>query len=290
MSGASKVQSRDYDSPVEIAWCPGCGNFAILEAMKKALTGLNLPPDKVLMCSGIGQAPKLPHYLKVNTFNGLHGREVASATGAKLAADDLTVIVHAGDGGGYGEGGNHLLAAIRRNIDITVIVHDNHVYGLTKGQASPTTEEGPPAKLQPHGLAIHQMNPLALALSQGCGFVGQGFAGGGDDLVKLVQAAIGHRGLALVNILQPCVTWDKVHTYAYYQERCRALGPEHDPSDFSAALELVLNPDLSGIPTGIIYQKERPTYEEVVLTGIEHPLRDRGVDPEAVMGLFDDYR
>lgn len=285
-----RVVPADFDSPVEIAWCPGCGNFAILAAVRQALVNLNLPPDRVLMCSGIGQAPKLPHYLTVNTFNGLHGREVASATGAKLAADDLTVIVHAGDGGAYGEGGNHLLAAIRRNINLTVIVHDNKVYGLTKGQASPTTEEGPPAKLQPRGLAVHTMNPLALALSQGCGFVAQGFAGDGKQLTGLITSAMAHRGLSLINILQPCVTWDKQHTYDYYREHCRPVGGDYDPGDLIRALDLLLNPEEAHIPTGVLYQKERQAYEEIVLTGLDHPLRDRELDPAGVQGLFQAYR
>ena len=129
------VRKEDYQSDVECAWCPGCGNFGILEAVKRALVQLELAPHQVLLCSGIGQAPKLPHYLKVNTFNGLHGRELPAATAAKLCAPDLTVLVHSGDGGAYGEGGNHLLHAMRRNIDLTLVVHDNKIYGLTKGQA-----------------------------------------------------------------------------------------------------------------------------------------------------------
>ncbi len=284
------VSLNDYNSDVEIAWCPGCGNFGILAAVKKALVELNLPPHKVLMCSGIGQAPKLPHYLRVNTFDGLHGREVASATTAKLAADDLTVIVHAGDGGAYGEGGNHFVSAVRRNIDITLIVHDNRVYGLTKGQASPTTEEGTRAKLQPRGLAVQPMNPLALAVSQGCGFVAQGYSARGEHLTELIKAAVSHRGFALLNVLQPCVSWDKVHTYDYYNARCYELGPEHDPGELMAALKLLLRPQDERIPLGIIYRKERPSYDQVVLAGIEHPLRDRGVDPTRAEALFELFK
>jgi 2-oxoglutarate ferredoxin oxidoreductase subunit beta len=274
------VRPEDYHSEVENAWCPGCGNFGILEAVKQTLVDLQLPPQKVLICSGIGQAPKLPHYLKVNTFNGLHGREVASATAAKMCAPDLTVLVHSGDGGAYGEGGNHLLHAIRRNIDITLVVHDNKTYGLTKGQASPTTEMGTAAKLQPAGLQIAALNPLALAISQTAGFVAQGMSARKDHLVDLLKRAIDHRGFSLLNVLQPCVTWDKLHTYAYYQEHCYELGDEHDPRDRDQAFKLATDTG-DRIPLGLLYAADRPAYPEA-----RHPLRDRGVDPEVAARLL----
>ena len=277
-----------YDNQSQPAWCPGCGNFAILKAVKQALAELELMPRQVLICSGIGQAPKLPHYLHCHLFNGLHGRELASATGAKLAAPDLTVLVHSGDGGAYGEGGNHFLSAIRRNIDLTHLVHDNRVYGLTKGQASPTTELGTRAKLQPRGLAMTPLNPLALAISQGASLVAQGFAGRAEQLVELIKAAVSHRGFSVLNILQPCVSWDKVHTYRYYDQRCFDLPPDHDPGDQLAALALVLA-DRERYPLGIIYRNPRPTYEEQVLAGLEGTLRDRPLEPERVLPLLERF-
>jgi len=279
---------ESYHNEVEIQWCPGCGNFGILEAVKRALVELELAPHQVLICSGIGQAPKLPHYLNCNCFNGLHGREVASATGAKLAAPDLTVLVHAGDGGAYGEGGNHFLSALRRNIDLTLIAHDNRVYGLTKGQASPTTEQGLPAKLQPHGVNNRPLNPLALAISQGGTFVAQGYPGRPDHLVGLIKRAIRHKGFSLVNVLQPCVSWDKVHTWAYHNERVYEL-TDHDPADKLKALELVLDPGQRE-PLGLIYLEERASYDELVLQGLKGPLRDRGVEPELALKLLDRFK
>jgi 2-oxoglutarate ferredoxin oxidoreductase subunit beta len=278
------VVMDDYRSSVENSWCPGCGNFGILTAIKKALVGLALPPDRVLFCTGIGQAPKLPHYMRVNTFNGLHGREVAAGSAAKLAADDLTVVVHAGEGGGYGEGGNHLLHAIRRDIDITLIVHDNKIYGLTKGQASPTSRWGQKTVLQPYGLAVRPLNPLALALSQGCGFVAQGLSTQTDLLVDLMTKAITHRGFSLLNVLQPCVSWDKVHTYAYYNQHGYTLGGEHDPSHLGQAFALVTTEE-ERIPLGLVYEKEATAYQDRVLKGIEHPLRDRQVEPQRALDL-----
>ncbi len=282
------VELKDFKSDQEIAWCPGCGNFGILKAVKAALVELDLPPDKVLICSGIGQAPKLPHYMRVNTFNGLHGREVAAATGAKLAADDLTVLVHSGEGGAYGEGGNHLLAAMRRNIDITLLVHDNKTYGLTKGQASPTTEARRTASLQPKGIFSEPINPLALAISQSCSFVAQSMSSRHEHLVRTIKAGILHEGFSLINILQPCVSWDKLHTYKYYQENCYELGEDYNPQDPLHALELVLG-STRRIPLGIIYENQRPSYDKLVLEGVFHPLRDRGVDPERVGKIFEKY-
>jgi 2-oxoglutarate ferredoxin oxidoreductase subunit beta len=278
------VRPEEYHSEVENAWCPGCGNFGILKAVRRTLVELNLPPHRVVICTGIGQAPKLPHYLRVNTFNGLHGREVAAATAVKLAASDLTVLVHAGDGGAYGEGGNHLLHAIRRNIDITVAVHDNKTYGLTKGQASPTTEQGERTKLQPEGLHSVPLNPLALAVSQSAAFVAQGTSAREDHMVELLKSGIENPGFSLINVLQPCVTWDKLHTYKYYQEHCYELGDEHDPEDSARAFQLVCGRG-EKIPLGVIYRQKRPAYDRMVLEGIPHPLRDQNPDPQAAVRL-----
>lgn len=279
------VSLSDYQSAVPCAWCPGCGNFGILEAVKRALVELDLPPHRVLICSGIGQAPKLPHYLKVNTFNGLHGREVAAAIGAKLAADDLTVLIHAGEGGAYGEGGNHFLHAIRRNVDMTLIVHDNRYYALTKGQASPTTDAGTVTKVNPDGVVSRPMNPLALAISQSCSFVAQGLSSRGDHLTALLKRAIEHSGFSFVNVLQPCVTWDTVHTYKFYKEHCYELEAGYDPTNRAQALARVLEGG-DRLPLGVLYVEPRPTYDACVLRDIPQPLRHRELEPEHVAALF----
>ncbi|MCX6091035.1 MAG: thiamine pyrophosphate-dependent enzyme, partial [Candidatus Atribacteria bacterium] len=169
--------TNPFENNVEIAWCPGCGNFSILRVMKETLQELELKPCQVVLVSGIGQAAKAPHYLTANVFNGLHGRSLPVAFAIKAVNPDLTVIAESGDGCMYGEGGNHFLHAIRRNPDITMIVHDNQVYGLTKGQASPTSEEGFVSKTQPLGTVSPSLHPLALAISQDASFVARGFAG-----------------------------------------------------------------------------------------------------------------
>lgn len=282
-------RKEDYQSEVECAWCPGCGNFGILEAVKRALVRLELLPHQVLICSGIGQAPKLPHYLKVNTFNGLHGRELTAATAAKLCAPDLTVLVHSGDGGAYGEGANHLLHAMRRNIDLTLVVHDNKIYGLTKGQASPTTEPGTVTDFPRSAQVASPLNPLALAVSQACSFVAQGLSSRTEQLVDLLCLAIEHRGFSLLNVLQPCVTWDKTHTYAYYHSRCQDLGPEHDPGDRLRAFELVTR-GADKIPLGVIYREGRPPLPDRPRLPTTGSPATRGLDPERIHPLLERFR
>ncbi|HPQ69940.1 MAG TPA: thiamine pyrophosphate-dependent enzyme [bacterium] len=283
------VTIADYQNDVPNQWCPGCGNFPILDAVKMALVELQLAPQDVLLVSGIGQAPKLPHYLRVNAFNGLHGREAAAATAAKLVAPHMTVLVHAGDGGGYGEGGNHLLHAIRRNIDLTMIVHDNKVYGLTKGQASPTTPVGTITKINPEGVTARPLNPPALAISQSCSFVAQGSAAHKEHLSMLLAEAIRHRGFSLVNVLQPCVSWERVYTYAYLKEHAYELGGGYDPRDRWAALRLVLEPD-GRLPLGVIYREERPVYELRGSTHEDVPAYVRPVQPRSIETLYERLR
>lgn len=245
------------------AWCPGCGNFSILRTFREALVELGMEPHEFVMVSGIGQAAKFPHYIRCNTFNGLHGRALPVATAMRLANHELPVFVVTGDGDCYGEGGNHLMAAIRRNVNVKVFVHDNQVYGLTKGQASPTSMEGMVTKVQPFGVFSEQLNPMALAVALDCSFVARGFAGERDHLKQLIKQAIAHRGFSLVDILQPCVSFNKVNTYEWYQKRAYRIESGYNPEDrvqaFSRALEWG-----DRIPLGIIYVNSRKTLEERV--------------------------
>jgi len=262
--------SEDYKGQVP-AWCPGCGNFQILSAVKQALVELDIEPWEVLVVSGIGQSGKLPHYMKCHTFNGLHGRTLPVATAAKLANHSMHVIAVAGDGDCYGEGGNHFLHAIRRNPNITLLVHDNQIYGLTKGQASPTTAKGTRTKVQPSGVPAEPLNPLALAISQNCSFVARGFSGDPEYLKELMKAAITHKGFSLLDILQPCVTFNKVNTFKWYRERVYKLEAEYDPYDRMKAFERALEWG-EKIPNGIFYKKDKDTLEEMFPTIRETPL------------------
>mgnify|MGYP001037253843 CR=1 FL=1 len=243
------------------AWCPGCGNFPILKTFRDAMAELGVEPHHYMLVSGIGQAAKFPHYTKGHTFNGLHGRALPVATGIRLANHEMPVLVTTGDGDCYGEGGNHLMAAMRRNINVKLFVHDNQIYGLTKGQPSPTTGEGMVTKNMPFGVVSGQFNPLALAVAMDSSFAARAFAGDTAHLKDMVKAAVNHKGFALVDILQPCVSFNKVNTYDWYRQRVYKLGPEHDPADRVKAFEKALEWG-DRIPLGIIYMHERPTFEE----------------------------
>lgn len=281
------VTLEDYGT-FETAWCPGCGNFSILKAVKQALVGLGLRPQEVLFVSGIGQAAKAPHYLKANVFNGLHGRSLPVATGAKLANPDLTVIAESGDGCTYGEGGNHFLAAIRRNVNLTLLVHNNQIYGLTKGQASPTTDEGRVTKAQPQGVPSAPFNPLAVAVALQAGLVARGFSGMTDHLAGLIQQAVTHRGFSLVDILQPCVSFNKVNTFSWYKTRCYEISEDYDPAHWEGAMKTAMEWG-ERIPVGVIYRNERPTFEDHFPVLKQGPLVGRRVDQEKVLKVLELY-
>lgn len=242
------------------AWCPGCGNFSILRAFNEAMVELNISPHEFVIVSGIGQAGKFPHYTKCHTFNGLHGRTLPVATGIKLANHKLKVFAVAGDGDCYGEGGNHLIHAIRRNIDVKLFVHDNQIYGLTKGQASPTSMKGMITKTQPFGSLAEQFNPLALAIALNCSFVARGFAGDIEHLKNLIKQAVRHKGFSLIDILQPCVSFNKINTFEWYKQRVYYLKNDYEPTDRLKAFDKALEWG-DKIPLGVIYIAERPTFE-----------------------------
>ena len=232
------MDKKDYDmGEVDIAWCPGCGNFGILNALKEALADLEIKPEKLVMVSGIGQAAKEPHYLKCNVFNGLHGRPLPPATAIKAVNPELTVIADSGDGDVYGEGGNHFIHAIRRNPDITCLVHDNMVYGLTKGQASPTSRRGFKTPIQVEGVFAEPFNPLSVAIALDCSFAARAFISDLEKTKEILKAAVKHKGFSLVDIFQPCVSFNKVNTYQWFKANTYYLEDAHDPRDRIAALK-----------------------------------------------------
>lgn len=242
------------------AWCPGCGNFDIAGTLASVLGDMQLKPENVLLVGGIGQAAKLNQYVDANGFSGLHGRSLPAAVAAKMANEALTVIVDTGDGDSYGEGGNHFLHNIRRNVDITHFAHDNQIYGLTKGQTSPTSDPCGQGRDGACNLS-KPFNPLLVALAAGATFVARTFSGNKEHMAAIMKAAILHRGYALVDILQPCVSFNKVNTFAYYKEHTYALEPDYDAGNLETALlrSLEYGPK---IPIGILYQVARPTYHQ----------------------------
>jgi 2-oxoglutarate ferredoxin oxidoreductase subunit beta len=238
----------------DIAWCPGCGDFPIRATLEKVIGELPIPGKNVVLTSGIGQAAKMPHYLPYSYFNGLHGRSLPLAVGIKLARPELTVIAISGDGCQYGEGGNHFIHTIRRRLDITILACDNKVYGLTKGQSSPTTDRGMKNALDPEGNANTPFSPLAVAITVGAPFVARTFAGDPQHMEQVFREAILFKGTAVVDILQPCVSFNKVNTYQWYRERVYKLEePQKD------RLEAIRAAESWGdrIPIGIFYRDEQ---------------------------------
>ncbi|WP_238899933.1 2-oxoacid:ferredoxin oxidoreductase subunit beta [Clostridium sp. YIM B02500] len=269
----------------ETAWCPGCGNFNILESLKRALTELGKDPYEVLMVAGIGQAAKLPQYISANSFCGLHGRAIPAAVAAKMANDKLTVIVDSGDGDTYGEGGNHFIHNIRRNTNITHFVHDNQIYGLTKGQASPTSGIGLVTGAQTTGNINAPLNPVALAITLGAGFVARAFSGDMDQLVSIMKEAISYKGYAMVDIFQPCVTFNHINTFSFYKNRVYSLDENYDPSNKLAALEKAMEFG-DKIPTGILYREDKESFSERnVVLNKGTALIDRPFNPSIIEEL-----
>ena len=257
------------------AWCPGCGNYPLLKTLDAALEEAEIDRTRLVLVSGIGQAAKLPHYTKANVFNGLHGRALPAATGIKLANHALTVVVTSGDGDMYGEGGNHFLHAIRRNVGVKAFVHDNQVYGLTKGQASPTSEQGFVTKIQTHGVMSLPLRPLALAIVEDCSFVARSFTGTPDHLREMMVEALRHEGgFALLDILQPCPSFNRQNTFKWYKDRVRPIDGSHDPTDREAALRLAFAWG-DEIPIGIYYRSGRPSFESQLGVLADGPLAER---------------
>ena len=276
---------------IDIAWCPGCGDYGILTVLKRALAELEIGPEKLIMVSGIGQAAKIPHYFKTNFFNGLHGRAIPPAVAIKASNPSMVVIAESGDGDTYGEGGNHFIHTIRRNPDITSIVHNNMVYGLTKGQASPTSQLGFKTPVQVAGVILEPFNPLAVAIALDASFVARAFIGDADQTKEIFKKAITHKGYALVDVFQPCVTFNKLNTWQWFKENTYYLEETHDPHDRSAAFKKAT--ESGKLPLGIFYiSPNKSTFEENI--GIyredKRPLYERQPDFTRLRKLIDKFK
>lgn len=274
---------------IDMAWCPGCGNYSIHNIVKAALEELQIDPRNLVMVSGIGQAAKAPQYLKCNYFNGLHGRSLPAAVGIKTSNPNLVVVVESGDGCMYGEGGNHFIHAIRRNSHITVLVHNNMVYGLTKGQASPTSSKGFTTPVQVYGVLNEAFNPIAVALSLRCSFVARAFCGDVEETKGIIKRAILHKGFSLIDIFQPCVTFNKVNTYKWFKENTYYL-KDHNERDLQEAFQRAL--ETLPLPLGVFYVEEKPTFEsqQRVYKDSQEPLFKRKHNLEKILNLMESKR
>jgi 2-oxoglutarate ferredoxin oxidoreductase subunit beta len=249
--------ARDYKSAVKPVWCPGCGHFGVLSALTKTLAWLGRPPEQVVVVSGIGCSSRLPAYLNAYGFHGLHGRALPLATGLKAVRPDLTVIVAGGDGDGFSIGGNHFLHACRRNPDLCYIVMDNEVYGMTKGQASPTTApEWSRSKLTPHGPGVRRFRPAAIALAAGASFIARGFAGDPSGLTRLIVQAIEHRGFSFLQVLSPCQTFRPEQTE--WKQQVHPFDGEPAANDLEAAARIHAD---DGMALGLIYVEPLPVWQ-----------------------------
>ncbi len=276
---APELTLDTYQGPVRPDWCPGCGDFAVLQALKEAALELRVPPHQLMVVSGIGCSSNLPGFINAYGAHTLHGRAVPVATGIKLADTDLKVVITGGDGDGYGLGLGHLVHATRRNLDLTYIVMNNQIYGLTTGQTSPTSMLDARTKTTPRGNSELPINPLALAIVSGATYVARGFSGQPKQLARLIAGAISHQGFALIDVFSPCVTWNKVNTYGWFRQRVYDVqDDDYDPESMTGAIEKALEFG-DRIPTGLIFRADRPTYAE------SEPVLQRGPLVQQGMGL-----
>jgi 2-oxoglutarate ferredoxin oxidoreductase subunit beta len=253
-----KLEVKDFKAEVPPDWCPGCGDFGVLNALFRACAELEIHPHEMLVVSGIGCSSNLPGFIKSYGIHSLHGRALPFATGAKLANHALTVIATGGDGDGYGIGLNHFIQAMRRNINLTYIVMNNEVYGLTTGQVSPTSEVGMKTKTTPHGNLEGMLNPMTLALASGCGYIARGFSGDPKHLMKLYMDAIQYPGFALIDVFSPCVTFNKQNTFDWFRKHVYKLEDKgHNPTDFHAAMDRAMEWG-EKIPIGLLYKNPNP--------------------------------
>ncbi len=258
-----KLKPKDYKGKVDPDWCPGCGDFGVLSSLQKVSADMGILPHEMIVISGIGCSSNFPGYFNAYGMHTLHGRILAVATGVKMANHELTVIGAGGDGDGYGIGGNHWLHTARRNVDMTYLVMNNQIYGLTTGQVSPTSCDGMKTKSTPFGSVEEPVNPITSSIMHGATFVARAFSGDPKHMQQLMQQAIEHKGFAIIDIFSPCVTFNHDNDYAFFRPRVKKLEDEdHDAGDWKAACEKAM---LWGdtIYTGLFYQKRRPTLDEL---------------------------
>jgi 2-oxoglutarate ferredoxin oxidoreductase subunit beta len=280
---AVKLEAKDFKGKVNPDWCPGCGDFGVLNCVQRACAELGFQPHDLLVVSGIGCSSNFPGFFNAYGVHSLHGRSLAVATGAKMANQDLTVVVTGGDGDGYGIGGNHFVHTARRNVDLTYLVMNNQIYGLTTGQLSPTSQEGMKTKSTPFGSVESPANPILTSIMAGASFVARGYSADGKQLVELIKQAIQHKGFAHIDIFSPCVTFNHDNTFAFFRPRIKRLEDEgHDPGDWKAACEKAMAWG-DTIYTGLFYRagEARSLDEkEPVLEGAPLAHRPLGLSPE----------
>lgn len=274
MTAVIERKPDDYKSEVKVTWCPGCGDFGVLNATYKALAEQGYATKDVVVVSGIGCSSRFPFFVSTYGFHGVHGRAMPIATGIKLARPELEVIAFGGDGDAFAIGAGHFVQACRRNIDMCYVIMDNGVYGLTKGQYSPTAHTGYVSKTTPEGSSEQGLNPLMLAIASGATYVARGFSSKPKELTKLIVDGINHKGFAVIDVYSPCPTFNKVNTFNYWKEETEPLPADHDPTDLHAAVNFALREE--PLYLGLFYHTQRPTFDASVAaraTGIASDTR-----------------
>ncbi|MBN2073583.1 MAG: 2-oxoacid:ferredoxin oxidoreductase subunit beta [Actinobacteria bacterium] len=279
----------DFNTSRRPTWCTGCGNFGIWNALKKTFVRMSLYPHQVLIVYGIGCSGNGANFLKTYSFHALHGRTLPVATGARLSNHKLTVIAEGGDGDGVGIGGNHFIHTCRRNINITYIMHDNRVYGLTTGQASPTSDRGFKTRSTPDGVLENPVEPLTLALASGATFVARGFSGDVNHLTDIFQKAIKHRGFSFIDVLQPCVTFNKQNTYDFYRQGIYKLEEEKNYNCGNIEMAFRKSLEVGRLPVGVFYQTDKPIYEDGLKQIERKPLVDHIISEIDISKLLNRY-
>jgi len=291
MATIVELPIQGYESVVDPDWCPGCGDFAVLKSVKMAAAKAGVAPKDLVIVSGIGCSSNLPGFIHSYGVHSLHGRSIAVATGVRLANTDLKVVITGGDGDGYGIGIGHFIHAMRRNLDLTYVVMDNQIYGLTTGQASPTTDAGQITKSTPNGNVEMPINPLALAIVSGATYVARAFAGDPTQMADLIAGGLQHKGFALIDAFSPCVTYNKVNTYAFFKKRCYKLEDDKGYNNRDAGVALERSHEWGErIPIGLLYQHDKPTYEssEAVLRKGPLTKADMRLDEKVFQSLVEE--
>lgn len=289
------IDPKEFKGDIHPDWCPGCGDFGVLNCLQRALAELGIPQHEIAVISGIGCSSNLPGFINTYGMHTLHGRALPNAQGFKLVHHDMTVVAVGGDGDGYGIGVGHLIHALRRNMDLTYIVMNNSIYGLTTGQTSPTSGFGMKTKSTPFGNPEVPLNPITLALGSGASFVARAFSGNPKQAVEIYKKGIMHKGFSLIDTFSPCVTFNKINTAQFYRDNTYDMNAEgHDPGNLEAAFALAVKStyDTSRIATGIFYECERPCYEETEKDTLSVPVVDHklGISSKRAQELKERFR
>lgn len=281
---ATAMKPGDYKSGRKPVWCPGCGDYGVLASIFSSLAAIQLEPDRLVVVSGIGCSSRMPGFIRAYGFHGAHGRALPVAVGVKVAHPDLDVLVVGGDGDGLSIGGGHISHVARRNLNLTYIIMDNEIYGLTKGQTSPTSRPGTVSKASPYGSVETPIRPVNLLLTYGATYVARGYSSQPKDLTQMIERGIRHNGFSFIHVLSPCVTFNKPIGYDFFDKLVAPLPSDHKTDDLYGAMRLAGDPEKLFL--GVYYDVDRPSYTDAVYEGGRRPIPEPPIDTERILRRF----